>query len=213
MIARMNMFRRIFPISPYSTRIFKPLTNEQAVYALDNVKKSRRGNPVDHRRTFWYAIYSQILQSKYIFVFQNVNIPAATFKKLKLDIAGKMETLSVCNGVFRACCKDNKLEKFANLFQGPTTILFSNQEIVPDVVKIGNKYKQHLILVGGKLDDFMVTSDTFEDVKKLPSKAQLLGELLGVLSYPAANISRVLQQSPMVLAASLEQYSKQENKQ
>lgn len=197
--------------------IFKHFLNAtETELALKNVKRSVRGNPVPVRLTYWYHVYQQVLTSRNVFVFQNNNIPANTLKKLRLDLSDLgIEMLNVRNGVFRAACKQDN-QGLMNLFQGQSMVWFSNTtdndnpKFLLDLYKVSNKYKQHLFLVGGKMDDMVLTLDGFDHVKTLPNKTQLLGQLLGLLQYPAGQLTATLSSTPQLLAASLDQHVKQQ---
>lgn len=178
---------------------------------------SVRGNPVEPRKTYWYHVYSHILRNnRYLFVLQNNNITAASLKSLKNDLKkSKLESLTVRNSIFRAAAKQIGLTKLGNLFQGQTMILFTdidnneNPNLIKQVAHLSEKYKNNLLLVGGNVEGMIITLDTFKEIKELPSKVQLLGELLSVIGNPANSIALSLSQTPQLLSATLDQHIKQ----
>ena len=193
-------------------RIFAPkLTQEQERFALENVKRSVRGNPVDTRRTFWFNSYLNILKARYLFVIQNNNIPASSYQALRKELLKKnIECLQVRNSVFGAACKTQGKGNMRNLFQGQTLVWFSNAtdaenpNIIKDVATAIKKHN-HLLLVGADLEGMLITAQNFDQVVKLPSKQQLYGELLGVLSHPGGTIARILEQNQQSLTTTLDQ--------
>lgn len=207
--------------STAKSQIYSPsLGPARAQEAALTVHKSKRGNPVDYRRTYWYQTYAAVLQqSKFIFILQNNNLPAQKYKTLKNELKSKdLECLAIRNTVFSAAARNLGHGGLKNLFQGPTMIWFSAKsendapDMVKDIAKLADRYKQHLLLVGASLDGFVLSADTFASVKQLPPKTVLYGELLGLLSYPGSNITRVLSQTPSLLASSLEQHLKDQEK-
>lgn len=192
------------------------LTKEQGEFAYQNVKMTRRGNPVTTKKTYWFNVYSKILQqSRYMFVVQNNNITASKYNALKLELrANKIECLSVQNSLFSAAAVSQKQEGLVNLFQGQTLLFFSNASdtesptMVQDIGKISTKYNKNILLMGGSIDRFVISADTFNDVKKLPPKIVLYGQLLGLIGHPGSAITSTLAQTPQLLTSSLEQYSK-----
>jgi ribosomal protein L10 len=197
--------------------LFKPfLTPPEAVSALEKVKLSKRGNPVSARKTYWYETYKHILQNqKYLFVLQNNNIPSQTLLSLKKELKKSgLENLTVRNSVFKACAKDLKKPEIANLFQGQNIVLFTNNDndqVIKDVGKIALKFRDHLLLVGGDIEGMVVTNNTFNMIKTMPSKQQLFQQILGIIQQPAHNIVSLLGQTPQMLAATLDQHEKNLN--
>ena len=116
--------------------------------------------------------------------------------------------------MFAAACSQIGKQELRNLFQGPTLVIFSSalDSQAPDLIKnaanILKKQQASTLLVGGFMDDFILSAQKFDEIKALPPKAQILGELLGLIQYPASAIAQILSQTPQVLAASLEQYQK-----
>src|SRR5690348_9734087 len=90
-------------------QLYQPrLDPSQAEIAFKNVHRSKRGNPVEPRKIYWYEIYAKILNnSRQLFVLQNNNISAKNYKKLKIDLKAKgLECLAVKNGVFSAAARN-----------------------------------------------------------------------------------------------------------
>ncbi|KAI8897963.1 hypothetical protein BC833DRAFT_591728 [Globomyces pollinis-pini] len=196
------------------------ISDHDAKFAYDNMKLSRRGNPPDSRKLYWFNAYRQIVKARFIFVLQNTNLPSNTLLELKKDLSkNSLECLTVRNGLFSAAAKfhDPKYAKMKNLFQGPTTVWFSNvsdqenPKLIQEVARIATKYKKNVILVGGAVDGHVLTANTFNQVKDLPPKAVLYGELLGLLQYPGSTITNILSQTPNTLSATLQQHEKQLN--
>jgi large subunit ribosomal protein L10 len=198
-------------------RLYQPrLSQSQAEEAFKNVHKSKRGNPVEARKIYWYEIYAKILNnSRQLFVLQNNNISAKNYKKMKCDLKEKgLECLAVKNGVFSAAARNLKHENLGNLFQGPSLIWFSSlsdmdaPSMIKDVAGLVEKYP-NMLLVGASIDKFVLTADTFKEVKKLPPKSVIYGELFGLISYPSGAIANILSHGPQVLASTLDQHIKQ----
>jgi large subunit ribosomal protein L10 len=200
-----------------TTRLFKPsFSKEEAEFAFQNVKRSVRGNPVDVRRTYWYHVYKNVLKARYLFVLQNNNIPAPLLVQLRKELSKtSIEVLNVRNAVFAAAAKSDQKHQLKNLFQAQTMVWFSNASdsenpsLLQDVGKIATKYKTFLFMTGGMMEGDVITAETFNDLRSLPPKAVLFGELLGLLQYPASTLTSILARPPQQLTSSLEQHVKQ----
>ena len=182
--------------------------------AMKNAHRSVRGNVVDSRRIYWFNIYLKLLQfSRLLLVVQNNNLTAQNYKAFKNEAALKgLECLAVRNAVFGAACAQTGKQELRNLFQGPTLVIFSSasDSQAPDLIKnaasLLKKQTTNTMLVGGFIDDFIFSAQKFKEIEALPPKIQILGELLGLIQFPASTIAQMLSQTPQVLAASLEQY-------
>ena len=198
-------------------RLYQPrLSLAQAEVAFKNVHKSKRGNPVEARKIYWYEIYAKILNnSRQLFVIQNNNISAKNYKKLKCDLKEKgLECLAVKNGVFSAAARNLQHKNLGDLFQGPTLIWFSSLSdmeaptMIKDVAAIVEK-TPNMLLVGASIDKLVLTADTFKEVKDLPPKSIIYGELLGLISYPSEAITNIMSHGPQILASTLDQHVNQ----
>ena len=89
----------------------------------------------------------------------------------------------------------------ANLLKGPTAIAYSADPVIAakKVVEFAKANKK-LTVVGGIVDDEILSAEQVLELSKLPSLDELRGKIIGVLQAPAAKIVGVLQAVPVQLA-------------
>lgn len=91
--------------------------------------------------------------------------------------------------------KAAELEKFSNLLEGPSLMVFSYSDpvapskILSEFAKSNDKLK----IKGGWLDGSFVDAPGVDMLAKLPGKQETLGKLLGLLAAPATQLVRLLQ--------------------
>eukprot|EP00842_Homolaphlyctis_polyrhiza_P001835 jgi/Hompol1/2652/HPOL_002996-RA len=108
----------------------------------------------------------------------------------------------------------NELQHLATLAQGPTCIIFSNlsDTQAPNLIKdfaAALKPIKKLLFVGGKLDQTILTPDTFDVALALPPLAHLRSELIGLIQAPAQRLVHTLESNPSIMLATLQQHHKQ----
>ncbi|KAJ3279240.1 hypothetical protein HK104_001621 [Borealophlyctis nickersoniae] len=205
------------------------MTKERAEWVFANPKRSRRGNPVDHRRLFFFELYSEIIASRALFIVQNNNLGAPEYKALKL--AFKEKGFIVCatrNRVFQAATRNyceeltqkgqqavgERINTMQPFFAGSTFAVFSNKtdeqqpQLLKDFADVATKFSDKAFVVGAKYDQMVLTADTLKEVMKLPPLAKSREELVGLLSYPSQLLVSVLQRRPQELLMALDQHHK-----
>ena len=191
----------------------------RAAQALKNCKRSRRGNPVDIRKTFLFEVYKDILPCRSLFVLQNNNFTAEEYKTFKTELKGKgLHAMCIKNTVFGAAV-DDSLDKsdpngplFKNLLVGPTLVVFSNLSdaeaptLIKDFAQIAHKNRLKAMVIGARFEGTVLTAETLKGVVALPNLMQLRSQLVGLLSMPAQRLVGTLQQSPLTLTQLLTQH-------
>ncbi|KAJ3088023.1 hypothetical protein HK102_009757 [Quaeritorhiza haematococci] len=152
------------PISSSFTNVTGQISPSRAKEILANPPRSQRGNPFDARRLYLFELYSQILNSRAVFVLQINNPTAQEYVNLKREFKKKGFALTaVRNSVFGAAVanassrlraqvgksqaddpataatlkKARQMAAFRNLFVGPCFVAFSSatDETNPHLVK------------------------------------------------------------------------------
>ncbi|EHB14186.1 39S ribosomal protein L10, mitochondrial [Heterocephalus glaber] len=113
------------------------------------------------------------------------------------------------NQVLKPFLEDSKYKSLLPLFVGHNMLLVSEEPKVKEMVRI-LKMMPFLPLLGGCIDDTILSSQGFLNYAKLPSQALLQGELLGGLSFLLAQTHTLLQRQPMQLTALLDQHIRQQ---
>ncbi|KAI8826826.1 uncharacterized protein EV422DRAFT_562883 [Fimicolochytrium jonesii] len=199
-----------------------PLPTARAI--LSNPKRTRRGNPLDLRRLYFYAQYAEIISSRAVFIMQNHNLTSPEYFNLKTTFKEKgFIVTTVRNDVFSAAIRkhakgvnkqlgrDSGLGGLRQLCAGPVCVAFSNAvdserpHLARDFAELVKPFskKGKLMVVGAKFDGQLLTSDTLETVVKLPALGELRAELVGLLGMPSMALVEVLGRIPQHLLSSL----------
>lgn len=95
-----------------------------------------------------------------------------------------------------------------DLFTGPIAIAYSDDPIsaAKGVVKFAEA-NDNLKIIGGVVDDSVVSVQEIKQLSKMPSLDELRGQLIALLQTPATNIVRVLQAPAGQLARVVKAYS------
>ena len=84
-----------------------------------------------------------------------------------------------------------KYKNVTTLFRGPTCLMYCHEPKVRDLVTI-LKNENKLLLLGGVLNDILMTRNDFLEYAKLPTLEELQGQLVSQLMMPLSQISTLL---------------------
>ncbi|KAI8909753.1 hypothetical protein EDD86DRAFT_144958 [Gorgonomyces haynaldii] len=198
----------------YST-ILKQLPDDKLPLILENVKKSVRGHPVPIKNTYWYNVYRNILENnRSLFIIQNNNLKAQQMQTIKATLKSKdWGLLQVHNRMFKAAVRDqfgkSEKSKLQVMTVGSCLLAFNNasDELRPTLLKdLGDAVKKtDLDLMGGSLDNMLLTRDLYEQVLAMPPLSVQRQMLLGLLESPARGLIGLLGTNPSLLVGLLEQ--------
>uniref|UniRef100_A0A8C4KY09 Large ribosomal subunit protein uL10m n=1 Tax=Equus asinus asinus TaxID=83772 RepID=A0A8C4KY09_EQUAS len=114
------------------------------------------------------------------------------------------------NQVLKPFLEDSKYQNLLPLFVGHNLLLVSEEPKVKEMVRI-LKGMPFLPLLGGCIDDTILSRQGFINYSKLPSLALVQGELVGGLSLLMTQTHSVLQHQHLQLTALLDQYVRQQH--
>lgn len=114
------------------------------------------------------------------------------------------------NEVLKPFLEDSKYKNLLPLFIGHNMLLVSEEPKVKEMVRI-LKSVPFLPLLGGCVDDTILSRQGFVEYAKLPSLDLLQGELVGGLTGIIAQTHYLLQHQPAQLTSLLDQYIKQQH--
>ena len=98
------------------------------------------------------------------------------------------------NRLTRLALKGTKFEQLADMLKGPTALAASTDPVA--AAKAAHDYanqNEKLVIVGGALNDKLLSADAVKTLAKLPSLNELRAKLLGLLMTPATRVATVLQ--------------------
>jgi len=102
------------------------------------------------------------------------------------------------------------LNDAAQYMDGPTAWAFSEDPVAPaKIIKDFSKEAEMLSMAGGILDGAVVGPDQLKALAELPSKDQLLAQLVGTIAAPLRNLVGVLNAVPRNLVNVIDQIQKQ----
>nr|XP_020726379.1 39S ribosomal protein L10, mitochondrial [Odocoileus virginianus texanus] len=113
------------------------------------------------------------------------------------------------NQILKPFLEDSKYQNLLPLFVGHNLLLVSEEPKVKEMVRI-LKSVPFLPLLGGCIDDTILSRQGFINYSKLPSLALAQGELVGGLSLLTARTHSLLQHHPLQLTALLDQFTRQQ---
>lgn len=145
------------------------------------------------------AIYAQIQDR----LKRSQSIVFLTVEKMKVDQLEEMRDafhkeglqLQVAkNSLLERVFSEEKLEVPAELLDQPLSLLFAYEDAIsgPKTVQPFLKEMENLKILGGIADGAFITPSQVEAYAKLPSREQLLGQLVGTLQGPISGLVNVM---------------------
>ncbi len=142
--------------------------------------------------------------------YKGLSVASITELRHKLN-ASKSRLKIVKNRLAKIAVKDTSLEALSTQFTGTTAVVTTAEDVaaqakvVVDFAKDNELFKIKVGILSGKLID----RKGLETLAKLPSKEQLIAQLLGSFNAPATNLASVLAQIPRQLVNVLDAVRKQ----
>uniref|UniRef100_A0A8C9LWR7 Large ribosomal subunit protein uL10m n=2 Tax=Piliocolobus tephrosceles TaxID=591936 RepID=A0A8C9LWR7_9PRIM len=113
------------------------------------------------------------------------------------------------NQVLKPFLEDSKYQNLLPLFVGHNILLVSEEPKVKEMVRI-LRTVPFLPLLGGCIDDTILSRQGFINYSKLPSLPLVQGELVGGLTRLTAQTHSLLQHQPLQLTTLLDQYIREQ---
>ncbi|MFI5182140.1 MAG: 50S ribosomal protein L10 [Thermoanaerobaculia bacterium] len=136
-----------------------------------------------------------IAKAPYAFLIDYTGITVPAITDLRRQIRGtKSEYLVVKNTLARRAIKGKPLEALASHFTGMTAIAFSQTDVVAlaKVLHTFGKTNPHVKVKAALLDGKAVPASSLETLANLPSRAELVAKLLGLMQSPIRRLVTVL---------------------
>ncbi|ABV74530.1 50S ribosomal protein L10 [Rickettsia akari str. Hartford] len=114
----------------------------------------------------------------------------------------------VKNTLAKIAAKQTGLDSIANLFAGPTAIVYSKEpvEMAKLVVNFA-KSNGNLKIVGGIVDNRVLDEYSIKELSKLPSLNELRGKIVWLLQAPSTKVVGVLQAPSVSMARVLQAHA------
>lgn len=104
--------------------------------------------------------------------------------------------------------KGEEVKRFSSLFEGPSMLVFGMTEAISPAKVLSDfaKGNDKLKLKGGWFDGAFIDQKGVEALSKLPSREELLSQLLRLMNAPATQVVRLLQAPASSTVRLLEAY-------
>jgi large subunit ribosomal protein L10 len=145
-------------------------------------------------------------ENNMVVVLQHHGLTVQEWDNARYDLADHNIKIKVFPN--RVACKalENTIYKYTQpLFCSTTAVAFSKD---PAVTGLFSVLKNHpkLLLIGGKVDNTLMSQDGLRVYSKLPSAQQLQSELTGIVQSPLVNLSCLMQSNQLRLTLLLQQW-------
>jgi large subunit ribosomal protein L10 len=112
------------------------------------------------------------------------------------------------NRLAKLALKETNKVDLSDFFDGPTAIAYSNDPVsLTKLLVEFAKNNNNLVVLGGIMDNEILSVEKIEILSKLPSLEEIRAKLIGLISTPAQRIASVLTASSGDLARVLNAYS------
>lgn len=141
--------------------------------------------------------------------YVGMNVAQATELRKKLREAGAQFKVYK-NTLARLALRELDLESAADMMEGPTSWAFCKDPVAPaKILKDFAKDVQFVAMRGGILTGSVVSAAQLEALADLPSREQLIAQVVGTIAMPLRNTVGVLSALPRNLVNALDQIRKQ----
>ncbi|XP_070186415.1 large ribosomal subunit protein uL10m-like [Littorina saxatilis] len=148
-------------------------------------------------------------ENRMIAVCQALPMSTETMKAAKNKLVKKgMNLRFFNNSLMKRAAEDTGLVNMSPFLIGKNMYVVSEEPCVADLVKTLRKIPD-LILLGGRVDNYILTKEGLVKCSKLPSLDLMRGQLLTILGSSASRTRSLLGNHQQMLARNLDQYVKQ----
>lgn len=122
--------------------------------------------------------------------YRGLTVEEVTKLRSELREAG-IEMKVIKNSILKRAAESAGLEGMVDVFQGPTAVAFSNDDVVAPAKIMSNFAKQAeaLEIKGGIIEGKVSSVEAINELASLPNREGMLSMLLSVLQAPVRNVA------------------------
>lgn len=149
----------------------------------------------------------RIGESRDMLVVDASRLDAVSANRLRLALREKSITaLTVRNSLARKALNDLGLAALDPVLQGPSTLVWGGEDIVALSKEMARWAKEiaQLEIKGGALEGSSLNAEDVERLSKSPSREELIGQVVGLILSPGAQLAAAISGPGATLASQLE---------
>ena len=148
----------------------------------------------EQKELFVQNLKSIITENSLVLVFHYRGMSVTDMTDLRVQSFNTGCKIKVTNNrLAKLALKETDKVELSDFFDGPTAIAYSNDpasltKLLVDFAKNNN----NLVVLGGIMDNEILSVEKIEILSKLPSLEEIRAQLIGLISTPAQKIASVL---------------------
>ena len=163
----------------------------------------------DQKETFIKNLKTIIGENSLILVFHYRGMSMTDMTDLRVQSFNSGCNIKVTkNRLTKLALEGTDKSELSGFFDGPTAIAYSNDPVqLTKLLTNFSKNNSNLVILGGIMDNEILTVEKIEILSKLPSLEEIRAQLIGLISSPAQKIASILTASSGDLARVFKAYS------
>lgn len=153
-------------------------------------------------------LMERVNASPFMLVTDFTGLTVSQFEELRVRLEGAGSRIHVTkNSYIKRVIKDASLpEELADCLKGQSAIVTGEEDVcgAAKVLKNFHKEFERPTVKMGVLDGKLLSDKDVAQIADLPSREQLLGQLLGLLQAPATNLARLINEPGSQVARAMQ---------